>query len=209
MTEPTTAQTDEARINEATARWMRDSCPKGLIDPITGFLDEVSRHKIRAYLLGVPEEEFRQHIDDLTIFYVRAVDELWETLVWFGPMPPKPPQPKRTPKPPPPEPERPLGPWDRQRLQSEQDAENAQRQERMKKLADEALKKQQATEADPFPSPVYKNGRVDHRATSELRAKWLKRHPEAAKKANEGPSAIVYKGENELRAAWRKRSGKT
>ncbi len=150
--------------------WRDTICPKGLLDPLTHSLHPITSQKIGAYI-------DERGGDTSSAWLSKAVEKLWEQLIWFGAMPPKP---KRKPKEPKYEP--PLQIHDKRRVEREF-RENQQRErDEAQKIIDKALKKQQEAKEDEMPGAVFfpdghpRSGRIDHASTQRIQKKWKDAH---------------------------------
>jgi hypothetical protein len=169
MSEQLTPEQQEEGLRKAI-EWRDTVCPKGLLDPLTNRLHSITTQKIGAYI-------DERGGDTSPAWLSKAVEALWEKLIWFGAMPPKP---KRKPTEPKYEP--PLQIHDRRRVEREF-RENQQRErDEAQKAIDKALEAAKKTEEDKMPDAVYyesgpRSGQINHSATEAVRAQWRAKHP--------------------------------
>lgn len=178
MSEQLTPEQQQEGLRKAI-EWRDTVCPKGLLDPLTHGLHPISSQKISAYI-------DERGGDTSSAWLSKAVEALWDQLVWFGAMPPKP---KRKPKEPKYDP--PLRPCDAKRVNREF-RENQQRErDEAQKILDKALAKTKEKESDARPGAVYypesywrdgnlvshpQSGKINWAETKRLQDQWDATH---------------------------------
>src|SRR5260370_9750930 len=153
--------------------WRDTVCPKGLLDPLTHNLQPIPGQKIAA---SIDERGG----DTSSAWVSKAVEKVWEQVVWFGAMPPKP---KRKPIEPKYEP--PLQIHDKRRVEREFRENQQKERDEAQKAIDKALEVAKKTEEDKMPDAIYyksgpRSGQINHSATEATRVPWRAKHPEAS-----------------------------